>query len=141
MPGEWDEKLNSFQKMLVLKAIRPDKIIPAIQNYILEKMGQKFLEPPTFNIAASYRDSSSVIPLIFVLSSGTDPVADFKKFAEESEMTHRMDSISLGQGQAKKAERFIEEGKAKGNWVLLANCHLAISWMSSLERIVEQLND
>lgn len=39
MPGEWDEKLNSFQKMLVLKAIRPDKIIPAIQNYILEKMG------------------------------------------------------------------------------------------------------
>jgi dynein heavy chain len=26
LPGEWDTKLNSFQKMIILKAIRPDKI-------------------------------------------------------------------------------------------------------------------
>ena len=49
--------------------------------------------------------------------------------------------MSLGQGQSAKAERFIDEGKQKGDWVLLANCHLAASWMSSLERIVENLND
>ena len=30
MPGEWDAKLNSLQKMFVLKAIRPDKISEAI---------------------------------------------------------------------------------------------------------------
>lgn len=36
MPGEWDDKLNSFQKMIVLKAIRSDKVTSAIQNYISE---------------------------------------------------------------------------------------------------------
>jgi len=36
---------------------------------------------------------------------------------------------------------FIEQGKARGDWVLLANCHLSTSWMPSLERIVENLND
>jgi len=35
-------------------------------------------------------------PLIFVLSAGSDPVADFMKFAEELNMTKRIDSISLG---------------------------------------------
>jgi dynein heavy chain len=30
LPGEWNDKLNSFQKMLVLKAIRADKICHAI---------------------------------------------------------------------------------------------------------------
>jgi len=30
MPGEWDDKLNSFQKMIVLKAIRSDKVTSAI---------------------------------------------------------------------------------------------------------------
>lgn len=30
LPGGWNDKLNSFQKMIVLKAIRPDKITPAI---------------------------------------------------------------------------------------------------------------
>lgn len=37
-------------------------------------------------------------PLIFVLSAGSDPVADFVKFAEEKEMSKRYDQISLGQG-------------------------------------------
>jgi dynein heavy chain len=30
LPGEWNEKLNSLQKMLILKALRADKINLAI---------------------------------------------------------------------------------------------------------------
>jgi dynein heavy chain len=30
LPGEWNKKLNSFQKMIVLKSLRPDKITLAI---------------------------------------------------------------------------------------------------------------
>ena len=56
-------------------------------------------------------------------------------------MKDRQRKVSLGQGQSAKAERYIDEGKQKGDWVLLANCHLAASWMPSLERIVENLND
>ena len=50
LPGEWNDKFNSFQKMIVLKAIRADKICHAIQNYVIEKIGKKFVDPPTFKI-------------------------------------------------------------------------------------------
>ena len=30
MPGEWNAKLNSFQKMIVLKSLRPDKMSLAV---------------------------------------------------------------------------------------------------------------
>lgn len=140
LPGEWHEKLNSFQKMIVLKSIRPDKICHAIQNYVIEQIGKQFVDPPTFKIQPSYRDSTNVTPLIFVLSAGTDPVKDFKTFAEEEDMWRRTDMISLGQGQGKKAERMIDEAKTKGGWVLLQNCHLALSWMPRLESVVEGLN-
>jgi dynein heavy chain len=30
MPGEWNDRLNSFQKMILLKSIRADKITLAI---------------------------------------------------------------------------------------------------------------
>ena len=55
-------------------------------------------------------------------------------------MGKRFESISLGQGQGPKAAKMIESGCNLGGWVLLANCHLAASWMASLEQIVEQFN-
>lgn len=96
MPGEWEDKLNSFQKMVVLKSIRADKITAAIQNFITEKIGKEFIEPPTFDLMACYNDSTNVSPLIFVLSAGTDPVSDFKKLADESGMNEKIDLVSLG---------------------------------------------
>lgn len=33
----------------------------------------------------------------------------------------------------------IEEGVEKGYWVYLANCHLSLSWMPALDKIIENL--
>ena len=60
------------------------------------------------------------MPLIFILSSGSDPVNDFKRFAEEMNMVgQKSASISLGQGQGIKAEKLIKEYSQRGGWVLL----------------------
>lgn len=98
IPGNWDSKLNTFQKMIALKSIRPDKITLAVQDFIVEKVGREFIEPPTFNLPKSFKDSSVTIPLIFVLSTGSDPVADFIRFAEEMNMSKKLETISLGKG-------------------------------------------
>lgn len=127
--------------MLFVKALRADKIISAIQNWITEKMGERFIISPTFDLSKCYKDSTIQTPLIFVLSAGSDPVADFLRFAEESGMGKRVESISLGQGQGKKAYNLAIDNSQKGGWVLLQNCHLAVSWMSDLEKLVEELHD
>jgi len=141
LPEPWESSLDEFEKMIVLKAIRPDKLVPAIQNWVILKIGKQFVEPPSFNLANCFKDSSVTTPLIFVLSPGSDPVADFQRFAEEVGFSKKYDQISLGQGQGPKAEKMIKEYSQRGGWVLLQNCHLAISWMSELEKICEGLDE
>lgn len=78
---------------------------------------------------------------MFVLSTGSDPVSQFNSFCEKMGMAgERSQKISLGSGQDKRATNLITDGLIKGQWVLLQNCHLMISWMPKLEQIVEQIN-
>ena len=54
-----------------------------MQKWVTEKLGVRFIEPPPFNLEKCYADSTMCTPLIFVLSPGSDPKADFDKFAKD----------------------------------------------------------
>ena len=133
LPGDWETKLSLMQKLLVLRCIRPDKIILAVQNFVIQESGEKFVKPPTFNLKACFEDSVNISPLVFVLSAGSDPTGAILKFGGDCNAEYNV--ISLGQGQGPKAERLMEMGQSDGSWVILQNAHLAISWMPALERV------
>jgi dynein heavy chain len=136
-PGKWD-LLPAFKKMCLLRTIRPDKVMPAVMTYVVGQMGRRFVEPPPFDINGSYEDSTNTTPLVFVLTSGSDPTKLVYAFAEE--MRCKVQGLSLGQGQDVKAEKLITDGVQNGSWIFLQNCHLYVSWMGKLEALVDGIN-
>lgn len=119
LPSPWNADLNLFQKMLVLKCLRPDKVTNAMQIYVTSYLGQRFVEPQTSDLNLIYQESDVSTPIIFVLSTGTDPAAELHKFTDKLKMAKKFYTISLGQGQGIRAEQMIKSGMSDGHWIFL----------------------
>lgn len=81
--------VTDLVSLILLKAIRPDKIVHAVKKFIIKHMGKEFVEPPAFDLHASYADSNPTIPLIFILSPGQDPMDNLMIFAKEHSMSEK----------------------------------------------------
>lgn len=142
-PGGWDEKLTDMEQCCLLRCFRQDKLTPRLLDFVISNLGQKYVEPPPFDLMACYADAKPDTPLIFVLTPGSDPTLTLLQFAATKEKTLEnglVKAISLGQGQGPKAEAMISSGVKEGAFVLLQNCHLASSWMPKLEMITDGFN-
>ncbi|CAD6235446.1 GSCOCG00007903001-RA-CDS, partial [Cotesia congregata] len=140
-PPPFDKILNNdLLKLIVLRCIRPDKLVSAVEIFINENMGQFFIEPPPFDLQSSFDDSNNKTPLLFILSPGSDPMARLVKFAETKGISREnLLTISLGQGQGPLAADLINKAIKNGEWVVLQNCHLAESWMKQLDSICDEI--
>lgn len=137
--GDWNNTCSQFQKMLIIRCLRIDRIVYCIRSFIALNMGRKFVEPPVLNIKDAFNESTTKVPIFFILSPGADPAASLIQMANEMGISDRFHMISLGQGQAQLAEKLIANGIDAGDWVFLANCNLSMSWMPALDKIIETL--
>ncbi|XP_061921125.1 dynein axonemal heavy chain 2 [Entelurus aequoreus] len=140
LPGDWENSCNELQRMLIVRSLRSDRVLFCSTTFIVNNLGPRFVEPPVLDMKAVVDESSCTSPLVFVLSPGVDPTGALLLLAETSGMSKHFHALSLGQGQAPFARKMIKEGVQKGHWVFLANCHLSLSWMPELDKLVDQLD-
>jgi dynein heavy chain len=142
IPGDTAQKLTDFQRLLLIKVIREEKLVASSIEFVKRNLGSDFIDIPPLDLARAYKDTGPKSPMIFILSTGSDPVSSLMKFAGSKEvgMAERLHMISLGQGQGPIAEELIRKAIANGDWVFLQNCHLAASWMGRLEAIIKDFS-
>jgi len=72
LAAQWDTKLTPVQKLCFLRCLRPDKLVAAMQGFVSDSLGARFIEPPPFDLAACFKESDPATPLVFVLSAGRE---------------------------------------------------------------------
>nr|XP_015200682.1 PREDICTED: dynein heavy chain 14, axonemal isoform X2 [Lepisosteus oculatus] len=135
------ETLTGFQKLILIKILKPESLTAAVKDFVSEKIGSKYLQSGKMTLREVYEKSNAITPLVFLLSPGMDPASQLARLAQEVRGgTLHLDMVSLGQGQGPRAKELINKAQVlKGRWVFLQNCHLAASFMPRLQSIINSL--
>ncbi|KAI3384925.1 hypothetical protein SNEBB_000114 [Seison nebaliae] len=134
-------ELSTFQQLILIKTFAPNHFVHAVSTFVGSEMGELFITAPSMELAKIFDDISTSVPLVFILSTGSDPMAALQRFAVEMNMNKNLTTISLGQGQGPIAEKMMLNGVKNGQWVFLQNCHLAKSWMIHLEDLIKEFGE
>eukprot|EP00698_Gefionella_okellyi_P011837 TRINITY_DN3147_c0_g1_i1.p1 TRINITY_DN3147_c0_g1~~TRINITY_DN3147_c0_g1_i1.p1 ORF type:complete len:4003 (-),score=857.71 TRINITY_DN3147_c0_g1_i1:159-12167(-) len=132
--------LSRFQKLLILRALRPDRLTSALSDFVEQTLGKQFVEQEPFDLHEIFQEASAGTPLFFILFPGARPVRDVEDLGRRLEHTERdgnLLTLSMGQGQEKVAEGAIEKFGKEGGWVFLDNVHLMQSWLPRFETFLE----
>ncbi|XP_063753564.1 dynein axonemal heavy chain 10 [Eleginops maclovinus] len=139
-PMKYEESLSAFQKLLLLRCFRVDRVYRAGTDYVTVTMGEKYVQPPVINFDAIYEQSTPFSPIVFILSPGSDPATDLMKLAERSGFEgNKFKFLAMGQGQEKVALQLLERAVSRGQWLMLQNCHLLVKWLKELEKSLEMI--
>ena len=123
-------ELQPFHHMLLIRCFCIDKVLGMANKYIVNTLGARYKEPILLNLQDLLTESSINIPMIALLTSGSDPTNDIENLSRQLKIPLHI--VSMGQGQEIYARQFILQAKEQGHWVLLQNSHLGLPFMDEL---------
>ena len=89
------QNLTDFQRLLVLRALRPDRLTVGLTDFVAGSIGPFYVEDMAVPLATSFEDATPVTPVFFILSPGVDPVAFVVQLGRKMGFTEEQDKVRL----------------------------------------------
>jgi len=137
-------ELTAFQRLFLLRVMRQDRIGAALTQFVVDNLGQDFVDQPYFDMEVAYEESTAIAPFFFVLFPGVDPTSTIEALGRKLQITEangKLLNISMGQGQETIALNAINKMAKDGGWLMLQNIHLMQDWLKDLERALEVVEE
>ena len=139
LPGD-ARYLSLFEKMLLIKVLRPDRVAAAGHNFVTELLGESFTATTPTTMTDVLREASSTHPVMYIISQGCDVLKNLETLAHKvgvSESAGSLQVIGMGPGQEQFTIDTLRQYSKQGGWVILSNLHLMGEWLYSFESVFE----
>lgn len=130
MPCGYQQALDVFRKLLLVRSWSPDRTISQARKYIEDSLGSEYSEMHILDLEATWEESEPRTPLVCILSIGSDPTTQIGALSKAKNIPLR--AVSMGQGQEFHARKLMMDCMSSGGWVLLQNVHLSLSFCSEI---------
>uniref|UniRef100_A0A4W3JIK2 Dynein cytoplasmic 2 heavy chain 1 n=1 Tax=Callorhinchus milii TaxID=7868 RepID=A0A4W3JIK2_CALMI len=139
LPLSISKRITLFQQVLVVQALRPDRLQSSMALFASKALGMKELSPPPLNLKRLLSETLAAEPVLIIISPGADPSQELQELASETIGRENYHEVAMGQGQADIAIQTLKECARNGEWLCLKNLHLVTIWLPVLEKELNTL--
>jgi dynein heavy chain len=86
IPDGYGDRLNTFNRLLMLRSWFPDRAIQQMYQYIEEALGEQFTVPNIIDISEIWQQSNNKTPLLGLLSTGCVPTHEIEQLAKKQKI-------------------------------------------------------
>ena len=143
LPRQYKD-ISLFHRLLILRAMRPDRLSGALTQFVIENLGEPFIEQTPFDVFTMYAEMTPATPVFFVLFPGVDPTPDVERVGKANGVSiadGTLINISMGQGQEDIAIKALHNCAKHGHWIMVQNVHLMQTWLKVFERNLEIIQE
>uniref|UniRef100_A0A914HVR0 Cytoplasmic dynein 2 heavy chain 1 n=1 Tax=Globodera rostochiensis TaxID=31243 RepID=A0A914HVR0_GLORO len=148
-PASVNAKLSDFQRLIVLQALRPDRLHVGMLRFTSKLLGVDSLRGASLDFASIHqRESVPQQPILLLIAPGSSAdlsaeLADYAhgEFAKASS-GQKLHQLAMGEGQAEStAVELLRNSALGGHWLCLYNVHLTPSIVGRLMTELGSLSD
>lgn len=78
-----ERRVTHFQQLLIVQALRPDRLQNAMRNFACKLIGLKDISPSSTNIKYIYEtETIANEPILIIISPGSDPSQELRELGE-----------------------------------------------------------
>lgn len=137
-PLQVSKNATLFQQVLLVQALRPDRLVSSMEHFVSQVLNLSELSPPALSLKSLYRETVADEPILIIISSGSDPSEELGELASDAKQT--LHEVAMGQGQADLALEKLALAAEQGQWLCLKNLHLMTFWIPVLEKELQMLS-
>ncbi|PIK44246.1 putative dynein heavy chain domain-containing protein 1 [Apostichopus japonicus] len=163
VPGNLLANLSVFQKAVLWRIVRPDKVASICHDVTIYQLGSSVSNPGHLSLGTMLPILGPRKPLLCLLPgfnyteqdhplSGiegkfmVDPTEEIEKLSIHSGLEKNFHKVTLGTPeQLKEATRLLKLCQSRGHWLLLENCQAVEKWdehfMNELKLLLETSNE
>ena len=130
--------LDALQRLLIVKALRPDRLHVCVQDFIESHLGPEYSVPstPSSSIASAARSSAASTPILVMLLPGGRAEAGLTTLETRRARKLPTVHVTIGRGggaggdgavgEVNRVLKIVREGTKRGSWVMIEDvCDVA----------------
>ena len=67
--------------MLLIQALKPERLVSAIESFVVKTLSLKELSPPALSLKHLYNETMASEPILIIISSGSDASEELRDLA------------------------------------------------------------